>query len=129
MLPQNPNSRPDEAPGEQSSGRDAPLDRGKLLHFPERPADPMLEPPSDTVREEQRRVFQSTPHNPDIEYQPPNPLLVVPPASMSLKLLGAIVALLLAAVFVGVMFYHWMNPLPRHPGQQSPNQGLERRLP
>lgn len=89
----------------------------------------MQEPPTDAVREEQRRVFQSTPHNPDIEYQPPNPALVVPHTSVSLKLAGAIIALLLAAIFGGVMFYHWMSPLPKHPGQEPPGQGLERKLP
>lgn len=107
----------------------SPFERRKLPRSPQRPIDPMLEPPTDSVRQEQRHVFQSTPHDPDIEYRPPNPMLVIRPASMSLKLMGAIIALLLAAVFAGVMFYHWMNPLPKHPGQQSPNPSLRRDLP
>ena len=85
----------------------------EILHFPEPPSvDPMTGPPTDAIREQQRRAFESTPHDPDIDYRAPNPMLVVPRLSLPLKLFGALIALLLFAMIAGLLFYNWMVPLP-----------------
>lgn len=127
MPPQTPDSEPEPPSGEE--GQSTPPEQGNILRFPDRPAGPMTEPPTDAFRQEQRRTFGFSPHNPDLEYQPPNPMLIAPRASMSMKLMGAIIVLLLAAIFAGVMFFHWMRPLPKHPGQRGPTPGLQRGLP
>jgi hypothetical protein len=135
----NPEQRPGEQPGDnnESIGNQHPLlgsDRQKtaseILHFPEPPSvDPMTDPPTDAIREQQRRAFESTPHDPDIDYRAPNPMLVVPRLSLPLKLFGALIALLLFAMIAGLLFYNWMVPLPKHPGQQRQNPGLEHSIP
>jgi hypothetical protein len=144
MPKPNPEYNPEQRPGEQQSGdrkvsggNQHPLvgeshlsPAGEVLLFPKRPdADPMTSAPTDEVREQQHRAFDSTPHDPDIDYHPPNPLLVIPPLSLPLKLVGALTALLLFAVVAGLLFYNWMVPLPRHPGQQKSDPGLEHRIP
>jgi hypothetical protein len=102
----------------------------ELLHFPERPTvDPMTHLPSDPAREASRKAFETLPHDPNVDYQPPNPMLVVPPANASMKLLGAMAALILFALVVGLMFRNWMSPLPRHPGEQKQSPALEQKVP
>jgi hypothetical protein len=102
----------------------------ELLRFPERSAvDPMTRPPSDAAREALRNASENLPHDPNIDYQPPNPMMVIPPANLSLKLLGAVVALLLFVLVILLMFHNWMSPSPRHPGEQKQSPGLEQKIP
>ena len=101
----------------------------EVLRFPERPAvDPMTRLPSDPERDYWRNEFE-TEHDPSVEYQPPNPMLVVPPANATAKLMGVIAALLLFAIIIGLMFYRWMTPAPRYPDEHRPSPGLVQTIP
>lgn len=101
----------------------------ELLHFPERSTvDPMTRLPSDPAREESRKTYEM-PHDPSIDYQPPNPKLIVPPPNLTMDLLGIITALLLFAIVAGLLFYKWMSPLPRYPGETKQSPGLVHKVP
>jgi hypothetical protein len=126
----------DPGPGrkpEQSKYGDHPLlgnDTEELLHFPQPPAaDPMTHLPSDPARDAWRKEFETKPHDPSVDFQPPNPMLVVPPANATMRLLGAVAALLLFAIVLGLLFYRWMTPLPRHPGEKGQSPGLVQKIP
>jgi hypothetical protein len=128
-------SDPERQPEESRDG-DHPLpgnDRQpiakEVLRFPGRPAvDPMTHLPSDPERDFWRNEFD-TKHDPSVEYQPPNPLLVIPPTNVTVKLLGSLAALLLFAIVAGLLFYRWMTPLPRYPGEPRPSPGLVQTIP
>ena len=68
-------------------------------------------------------------HDPSIDYQPPNPKLVVPPPNLTMDLLGILTALLLFAIVAGLLFYKWMSPLPRYPGEPKQSPGLVHKVP
>ncbi len=70
-----------------------------------------------------------TPHDPDLDYQSPNPLFVLGPVNITLKLLGAILALVVFAGVIFLMFHNWMMPGPRQPGGQKANPALQQRIP
>lgn len=69
------------------------------------------------------------PHDPSIDYQPPNPALVMKPANITKKLFGLVIALILAAAVAGLMFHNWMRPGSRQPGAQQSSPGLQQRIP
>jgi hypothetical protein len=71
----------------------------------------------------------SVPHDSSTEYQPPNPIMVVPRANASLKILGSVIALVLFAFVLWTMFHIFMSPSPRHPGEQKQGEGLEQKIP
>jgi hypothetical protein len=103
---------------------------GGLLSFPPRPTtDPLIHGESDGIRETERRTFAETAHDPRIDYEPPNPKLVIPRPNLTLELLGAVLAVILFALVVLLMFHNWMVPGPRHPGQPKPSPGVEQKLP
>jgi hypothetical protein len=98
----------------------------ELLRFPERPTqDPIITLPSDPARDAMRKAFDTPPHDPALDYQPPNPKFVVPPPNLSMEILAASAGLLSFALLAWVLFYHWMSPLPRYPGEprQTPTLG------
>lgn len=68
-------------------------------------------------------------HDPSIDYQPPNPHLVMAPPNITKKLFGLVVALILAAGVIWLMFHNWMRPGPRQPGGQQSSPGLQQRVP
>lgn len=112
-------------------GERKPLKK-ELLRFPERPKpDPMIHFPADPSREASRKAFESgaLPHDPSIDYQTPNPQMVIPPTGATLKILGAIAAITLLTMVMWLIFHNFMSPLPRHPGQQKQGQGLEQKIP
>ena len=101
-------------------GNDRQPFTNELLHFPERPTeDPIIPLPSDPARDAVRKAFDTPPHDPALDYQPPNPKFVVPPPNISMEILGASAGLLSFALLVALLFYHWMTPLPRYPGESS----------
>lgn len=101
-----------------------------LLRFPARPTeDPITPLPSDPARDAIRKAFDTPPHDPVLDYQPPNPKFVVPPPNLSMEILGASAGLLSFALFVGLMFYHWMSPLPRYPGEPRQAPTLSQLIP
>jgi len=111
-------------------GGDRPRPANSLLHFPARPQiDPMSRLPSDPARDAERQAFELNHHDPSVDYQPPNPMSVIPPASPVLKILGVIAGLLLFVLVAMLLFRNWMSPLPRHPGEHTQGQGLEQKLP
>jgi hypothetical protein len=105
----------------------------ELLRSPERPKpDPMIHPPHEEARPSSRNVVEirsSAPRDPNTAYQPPNPALVIPPANITLKLLGSIVGLILFTCVLLLLFHNWMSPGPRHPGAQKPAQTLQQKIP
>jgi hypothetical protein len=103
----------------------------ELQRSPERSApDPMTRPPAPPgVSKVIPIQGPAQPHNPDVDYQPPNPMAVVPPANASVKLLGTVVALLLFAVVLWFLFHNWMTPGARHPGEQKQGQELQQKIP
>jgi hypothetical protein len=102
----------------------------ELLRFPARPAeDPIIPLPSDPARDAVRKAFDTPPHDPALDYQPPNPKFVVPPPNLSMEILSASAGLLSFALFVGLMFYHWMSPLPRYPGEPRQTPTLSQLIP
>jgi hypothetical protein len=55
--------------------------------------------------------------------------MIAPGASLSMQLLGVAAALLLFALTAFVMFYDWMTPAMRHPGEQKQTPGLLQKIP
>ncbi len=50
--------------------------------------------------------------------------MIMPRPNLSMELLGAAAGLVLFALLAWAMFYNWMPPSPRHPGEQKQNPGL-----
>jgi hypothetical protein len=68
-------------------------------------------------------------HDSDVDYQPPNPKFVLGEANFTTKLLALVVAVIVFAGLVWLMFHNWMVPGLRHPGAQEPDPGLQQRIP
>jgi hypothetical protein len=68
-------------------------------------------------------------NDPSIEYQPPNPKMVMAPANITRKLFGLVLALILAAGVIWLLFHNWMRPEPRQPGGQQSSSGLQQKVP
>ncbi len=111
-------------------GRDRVPFLEELLRAPRRSnVIPMTRPEGDAAREALRDATERAPHDPQLDYQPPNPMLVIPPLNATAKLVGAVAGLLAFALIAGLLFYHWMVPGPRHPGEKRQGQGLEQKIP
>jgi len=67
--------------------------------------------------------------DPDVDYQTPNPLFVLGPINITLKLLGIVVSLILFEGVVWLMFHNWMVPGLRQPGAEKSSPGLQQRIP
>ncbi len=103
---------------------------GELSQSSEFPqVDPLIRFPSDPAREALRHAYETQPHDPSVDYRPPNPAMIAPPPNLSMKLLGAAAALLLFVLFFWLMFHNWMSAMPRHPGEQIQNPGLLQKIP
>jgi hypothetical protein len=68
-------------------------------------------------------------HNPDLDYQSPNPLFVLGSVNITLKLLVIVLSLVVFAGLIWLMFHNWMVPGPRQPGGQKANPALQQRIP
>ncbi len=102
----------------------------ELQRSPERSnPDPMAPPQTAPVSNKVVPIRGSSPNAPEVDYQPPNPMTVVPPTNASVKLLGAVVALVLFAVVLWFLFHNWMSPGPRQPGAQKQGQELQQKIP
>lgn len=128
----------DSAEGGDSKHGDHPIfgdDKKPLgkefLRSPERSSpDPMTIPPKTPSRSQKVVPIRgSAPHDPAIDYQPPNPMTVVPPANITMKIVGGLAALLLFALVLWFLFHNWMTPGSRQPGQQNQQQGLQQKIP
>jgi hypothetical protein len=89
-------------------------------------------PPVNEPRPASRNVIEirsSAPRDPSTAYQPPNPHTVLPRANPTMKLLGAVVALILFVLVLLLIFQNWMTPGPRQPGAQKQGQTLEQKIP
>jgi len=112
--PQHELSRSPEAP---ESERAQPAE-DKIIHFP-----------SDPARQAWRDAYEKQPHDAAVDYHPPRSAMIAPGASLSMQLLGVAAALLLFALTAFVMFYDWMTPAMRHPGEQKQTPGLLQKIP
>ncbi len=116
--------------GEQSLARNEQLYSGlAIVQSPkDARADPLIHFPSGPARES-RNAYQTQPHDPSVEYQPPNPAMIAPEPGLSMMLLGATSVLVLSALLAWALFYNWMAPAPRSPQQQEQSSGLVQRIP
>jgi hypothetical protein len=89
----------------------------------------MLGGDPDAVRMAERKVLAERPHDHRIDYEPPNPKLVIPRPSLTLELLAAVLAIILFALILLAMFNRWMLPGSRQPGERRQSPGLEQKLP
>lgn len=102
---------------------DAPISREyeqPMLHVVRSPedsrADSLIHFPCDPARESLRNAYKTQPHDPSVDYRPPNPAMVAPAPNLSMTLLGAAAALVVFVLLAWALFYNWMSPAPRHPG-------------
>jgi hypothetical protein len=70
-----------------------------------------------------------SPRDPDLDYQSPNPLFVLGPVNITLEFLATILALVVFAGVIWLLFHNWMVPGPRQPGGQKANPALQQRIP
>ncbi len=151
MAQDNRAYKPEEPPREQSRSRETPESErskygdhpfprdskqpvtGDMLENAQSPedsrSDPLIHFPSDPAREAWRNAYETQPHDPSVDYRPPDPVMIAPRANLSMELLGAAAALVLFALLAWVMFHNWMSPSPRHPGEHKQSPGLLQKIP
>ena len=67
--------------------------------------------------------------DPNVDCQTPNPMFVLGAVKLPQKFLGILVAVLLFAIMLGLLFHDWMVSGSRHPGEQKYNPGMQHKLP
>ncbi|HVJ06541.1 MAG TPA: hypothetical protein VM578_12780 [Candidatus Saccharimonadales bacterium] len=101
-----------------------------LFRSPEQhKTDPKARSPEIPPRSKVTPIRGPSLHDPSLDYQPPSPITVVPPANAAMKLLGGVVALLLFALVVWFLFHNWTTPSLRHPGEPKQGQELRQKIP
>ncbi len=93
------------------------------------PDDQLLHFPSDPARESWRKTYETQPHDPSVDYHPPDPAMIAPAPNLSMILLGVAAVLLFATIFAWIMLHNWMYPGARYPGEHKQSPGLLQKLP
>lgn len=140
--------KPEEPSRDRSRSRETPeIERGKYVEQPlarneqlysglaivqspeDSRSDPLIHFPSDPAREVWRRAYETEPHDPSVEYRPPNPAMIAPKPTLSMILLGATSVLVLAALLAFALSYNWMAPSPRNPARLEKSPELIQKVP